>query len=178
MINLLPPEIKSRYKVRSKLYSISVAYIIIASIFILGPIALATYNFIQDSQIAGIDSQIEQLKAQIGKSKDINTQLAFVENRTNSAAQYQEQKDWPDYFDHISAALPAPVTLSNIALVSGQKTTFSVAGKSDDRRSIILYRDKLIDDEDIESAEFTNLKETIQQEVKVFDFSINIIFKQ
>lgn len=178
MLNLLPPEIKSRHRTRSRLYSITVFYIIVAAIFVLGPIAAITYNFVQSSNVADIESEISQIKSQIGKSQDINNKLAFIENRVSGVTQFKEQKDWNDYLKAISSTIPSPVIVSSIKLESGPEAgpTFTVIGNSGDRRSIILYRDKLLEDKTITQVTFTTLTEIIELGSKSFAFSLSIMF--
>ena len=182
MLNLLPPEIKSRHKVRSRLFSVTVFYIIVAAVFVLGPIAAITYNFIQASQVADVESEINQIKSRIGQSKDINNKLSFVENRVTGASQFQEQRDWNEYLAVISSAIPAPVLVSTIRLEAKTDTetsdvpTFTVSGTSGDRRSIILYRDKLLEDELINQTTFTTLTEVLVDGSKSFSFVLSVVF--
>ena len=180
MLNLLPPEIKSRHKVRSRLYSITVFYIIIAAIFVLGPIATITYNFIQSSQVADIESEIAQIKSQIGKSNEINNKLSFIESRISAVSQFQEQKDWNDYLAVISSATPAPVLVSAIGLEPQTENSpiITVSGKSGDRRSVILFRDKLMEDKFVSLATFTVLTELLDKGVKTFTFTLSIMFSE
>lgn len=178
MLNLLPPEIKSRHKVRSRLYSVTVFYIIITAIFVLGPIAAITYNFVQSSKVADIESEISQIKSQIGTSQDINNKLSFVESRIVGVTQFKEQRDWNDYLAAISSATPAPVIVTSISLENESEAgpTFAVVGKSGDRRSIVLYRDKLLDNKLISQTTFTALTELIESGSKSFAFSLSIVF--
>lgn len=178
MLNLLPPEIKSRHKVRSKLYSVAVIYIFIAAVFVLGPIALGTYNFVQSSQISDYDSQISQIKTQIGQSKGLNEKLSFLEDRSKSATTYQEQRAYTSYLSTIANSTPAPVLVTTIQLEDGNIATpvFIVKGTSADRRSIILFKDKISQATDVTGAVFDSLTETVEETTKTFAFSMKITF--
>lgn len=178
MLNLLPPEIKSRHKVRSKLYSLTVIYIFIAAVFVLGPIALGTYNFVQNSQISDYDSQIEQIKSQIGQSKGLNDKLSFLEDRSKSAGSYQEQRSYTTYLSAIASSTPAPVLVTTIQLEDGAIATpvFIVKGTSADRRSVILFKDKISQTTDVTSAAFDSLTEATEGTTKTFAFSMKVTF--
>jgi len=178
MLNLLPPEIKSRHKVRSKLYSIAVIYIFIAAVFVLGPIALSTYNHAQSSQISDYDSQISQIKTQAGQSRDLNEKLSFLEDRSKSAAAHQEQRTYTSYLLTIANSTPAPVLVTTIQLEDGSAATpaFIVKGTSADRRSIILFKDKISQATDFTGAVFDSLTETVEETTKTFAFSMKVTF--
>ncbi|MEX0594720.1 MAG: PilN domain-containing protein [Patescibacteria group bacterium] len=180
MLNLIPPEIKQRHKTRSKLYSITVIYIVIAALFILGPIALATYQFVQNSQITDKLSEIDSINAQIGQSKDVSDKLAFIESRVSGATSYQEQRSWDGYLKTIASSTPTTVQLTSITLDDGKIAApmFKVAGKSSNRRSIVLFKDKLTTNELISAAVFENLSESSNESGKVFLFSLAITFKK
>lgn len=178
MLNLLPPEIKSRHKTRSRLYALTVAYIIIAAVFILGSVAGATYKLIQDSQVANYESEISQVKGQIGQHKDVSDKLAFLESRLNAAAQFQEKTSWSELINHIAAATPGPVILNSLRLESTAKVpTFVLSGESADRRSAILFHDKLSADASIASVAFESLAESVTADSKIFTFTMRIAFK-
>jgi len=178
MLNLLPPEIKSRHKVRSKLYGVTVAYIFIAALFVLGPIALGTYNYIQNSQISDYDSQISQIKTQIGQSKGLNDKLSFLEDRAQSATQYQEQRSYTSYLSTIASSTPSPVLVTGVQLEDGTVATpvFTVKGTSTDRRSIILFKDKISQSTDVTGAVFDALTEILEESGKSFSFSMKVTF--
>lgn len=180
MLNLLPPEIKSQHGVRSKLYTITVLYIVLAGIFVLGPIAVATFNFIQASQVSDYQSQISQIKSQIGQTKDINDKLAFIESRVSGADQFQEQRDWPDYLDIIAKATPPAIVITGLRLEDGavDKPIFAVTGRSTDRRSVILFKDKLALNEQITQAVFDSISETVVEDSKIFNFSMKVTFSK
>ncbi len=175
MLNLLPEEIKSRHKTRSKLYSVMVFYIVIGAVFILGPLALTTYNFVLGTEVADYQSKIEQVNTQIGRSKDISGKLAFLETRVAGSAQFQEQRSWDQYLIAIAAAVPTSITVTGIGLeqvTNPALPTMAVAGTTSDRREIILFRDKLMENKTFTNIAITSITETIVDVSKLFSFSI------
>lgn len=177
MLNLLPEEVKSRHKTRSKLYSVVVAYIVVGAAFILGPVAVSTYNLILGSEADDYQSKIDQINNQIGRSSEISDKLAFLESRLTDGTQFQEQRQWENYLTAIAQSIPSDVTLTNLHLekITDPKTpVMSVAGTTADRRAVLLFRDKLLEGKSFKNATITAINEAVVDNAKRFTFVISL----
>lgn len=178
MLNLLPEEIKSRHKTRSKLYSLTVVYIVIAAVFVLGPLAVTTYSLVLGTEVADYQSKIEQVNGQIGRSSDVSQKLAFLENRVASAATFQEQRQWSSLLSAIAQATPTNVVLTGIRLEAvtdaALPQTLTAAGTTSDRRAVLLFRDKLIEGKIFPTAAITSITETVIGNSKEFTFAVSL----
>lgn len=146
MINLLPPEIKNRYKVRSKVFGVATIYIIVLAIIGAGLAGVFFFNLLDQSIISNKESDLSALQNQTKQNDSLTTQAAFVESRVSAASQYQESVLWDETMTKIANFTPTNVQLSSIKIgIDSTKkiATVSMSGSSPDRRSIILFKDKL-----------------------------------
>ena len=176
MINLVPPEIKQRKGLKSLVYVVTLAYIVISSALVLGLAGLATYNYTQKIYLGSQQAEIERLAADKNKDKTLLSQAAFVQNRVKNAATYRSSYDWNLVLNAIAESTPSNTHLTSIKISSDatKPPTITLSGESTDRRSIILFKDKLATNKLIASAGITTLTESTSETNKTYTFSISV----
>jgi Tfp pilus assembly protein PilN len=175
MINLVPPEIKQRKGLKSLVYVVTLAYIVIASALVLGLAGLATYNYSQKIVLDGQQAELDRLAADKTKDKSLISQAAFVQDRVKNASTYKSSYDWNLVLDSIAQSTPTNTRLTSIK-VTGDATkppTIAISGESSDRRAIILFKDKLALTKPFNGAGITSLTESAAGTSKTYTFSIN-----
>lgn len=178
MLNLLPKESREKQKLISKAYQIIVVYVIILVAFGLGAAALATYNYTQQSQLDSIKGEREQLEAQRASDSAILAKAAYIEDRLTASTQYKNSTDWNRYLSLISENTPQAVTLSSIKYATDSKTagyiSVSINGSSPDRRSIVLFNNKLAENANIVNPTIMSITDGADS----FTFSIQLSVKE
>lgn len=145
MLNLIPPEIKEDQHAASKVYSFVSLYIIITTILILSAVGLSTLNFVKSAQNASIQGDIDNYVAQQKKQGDVSSKAAFISDRLKIASQYKETVAWDQVLQKIADNTPTGVQLSSIKIApdATKALTVSLGGTSSDRRTPILFNDRL-----------------------------------
>jgi len=162
MINLVPPEIRQRKNLKSLAYIITTTYVLILSVLALSWAGLSTYNYTQKVYLGNQQSEIDRLDAEKNKDRVLQSQAALIQNRLNNAATYQSSHDWEQVLDAIAESTPTTTSLTSIkaAVVVNKPPTVTVTGQSPDRRSIILFKDRLAVTNPFESVSITALTDT------------------
>lgn len=162
MINLLPSEVKQRRRHLSRLYLLTFVYILVSAVSVLGAIGLFSYNFSQNRQISDKEEQISQVDAQKSAQKEIVDEAIFIEDRLNNSSSYQDKTKWDDLLSQVAEATPTDVQLTNLKLAAdaNKPISLSLSGKTVDRRSIVLFKDKLSKDGHYSLVEITNISDT------------------
>lgn len=179
MLNLLPPEIKEQRRVKSLLYSTIVAYVLIAVAIGLGLAGLATWSFVQQSEIGGLQSDIQNLSSQRRSKEAIISTASFVEDRLRAASSFQEKRRWELILDEVAAATPIDTTLSSTRFATtttGQTIDVSISGITSDRRSIVLFRDKLEEAETMTQTTILSISDLSDVTKKEFRFSLSATY--
>lgn len=176
MINLIPPEIKQLKGLKSVIYVATLSYFILASILVLGLAGLATYTYTQKIALGDQRAELDRLTAEKDKVKPLLSEAAFVQNRVKSAATYKSGSDWNIVLDSIARSTPTNTRLTSIKLTGDESKppTVTIGGESVDRRSIILFKDKLALTKPFTSASLTALNESATKDTKAFTFSISV----
>jgi Tfp pilus assembly protein PilN len=176
MLNLLPPEYKERYKVYSRAYGVALVYFVILVLIGLSIVGIATYGFIQQGQISDKETQLASLNSQKATYNETAAKAAFIEDRLNSNAQYQDQQDWNSVLGSIAASTPSDVQLTSIktALINQTTPTVTVTGSTANRRSIVLFKDKLATASGIKAPTLQSMTEKTDGSSKTFDFTITM----
>src|SRR3989344_682901 len=175
MINLVPPEIKQRKGLKSLVYVVTLAYIVVASVLVLGLAGLATYNYTQKIYLGSQQAELDRLAAEKNKDKTLLSQAAFIQDRVKNAATYKALYDWNAVLDAIAQSTPTNTRLTSIK-ISGDATkppTVAISGESADRRSIILFKDKLALTKPFDGAGITSLTESSSETNETYTFSIS-----
>lgn len=181
MLNLLPPELKEQRRVKSLLYSTILGYIITAVAVGLGIAGFATWGFVQQSEIGNKEATIQQLASQRKSKESIITKASFIEDRLSASASLIEKRRWEIILNDIATATPTDTTLTGIRVANataGSTVDLSLSGKTTDRRSIVLFRDKL---EGVEAISKTAILSLAEEEVdgkKIFSFSLSATYTE
>jgi Tfp pilus assembly protein PilN len=179
MLNLLPPEIKEERTVKSRLYGLILGYITTAVVVGLGLAGLATWGFIQQSQIGQLESDIQQLASQRHSKEELINKASFVEDRLKTATTLQEKRKWEEVLNEIASATPTDTKLNSIHIANaqgGKAVDLAISGASSDRRSIVLFRDKLEEASKITKTTILSLSEGLTNGQKVFNFSLSAVY--
>ena len=179
MINLIPPDRKKRQKIRSKAYFIVVIYIAVTAIIVLGWVGQTTLNYIGKSNLGNKEAELATLKAQVGKNQDLLTMANFIQDRLNSSQSYQPSS-WNELLDAVANCQPTDSTLTKLNITSDEanSTTITIGGQSSSRRSIILFKDKLVDHLLFDSATITSISDSSTDESATFSFTITVKVKE
>jgi len=180
MINLIPPERKKRQKIRSKAYFIVLIYIIASSIVVLGWVAQTSLNFVAKSNISNKESELAQLDSQINKNKDLISKAEFIQDRINSAPKFQQNYDWNELLNAVSASVPTDTVLTNLVIASDEVKTpiLTISGKSASRRSIILFQEKLSKNELFTNANLSSIADTVEETTTTYSFTLSAGVKE
>lgn len=176
MLNLLPPELKEQRRVKSLLYSVTLGYIFAAVVVCLALAGLATWGFVQQSEIGNKESAIQQLASQRKSKEQVIAKASFIEDRLQASTTLVEKRKWEIILNMVAATTPSDTTLSAIRVAnsqSGQTVDLSVTGKTTDRRSIVLFRDKLEAEEAVTKATILTLAEQVLNGQKIFSFTLS-----
>lgn len=174
MINLLPPERKVAGHFYSRIYALSTVYLVVIVLLGLGAAGLATYNLTTGTTINEKQQTATELIAERNAHKKETVTAAFIEDRMKLASKYQDGQDWPNLLDQFDATVPTDVQLTSVKLASdaSKAVNFSVAGTTTDRRSIILFRQKIAGNPTFGSATLQNITDTKVGDKKAFAFTI------
>lgn len=174
MLNLLPAEYKNRFRAQSAVYGLSLTYFIIAVVVVLGAAVLATLNLTQTVRNSDIQGQIDELKNQKQRSREIALQASFLEDRLAQAATYQETSRWDKVLDQVANVTPTDVRLTSLKvdINTTKGGTLNIAGETADRRSIVLFKDKLISQKELTGVILQSITETKATSGKMFTFTI------
>lgn len=175
MLNLLPLEVKQQRRVKSQLYSVTLIYILVLVALTLGAIGLTTWGFIQQTEIDSKQERIAQLTSQRQTKNDVINKAAFIEDRLNSASQFTETRHWEDILNEVASSTPTDMTLAAITVAlspeTGQ-TSVTLGGATSDRRSIVLFRDKIESSEHFTNSTIQSLSESAGEGGKLFTFTL------
>lgn len=149
MINLIPSEIKSNQRASSRVYSLSVLYVVVIAGLILSAMAFSTLNLVMSSKNSETQNEIDTLISQQKKEGDISVKAAFIEERVKLASQYRESRAWDSVLQTIADATPTGIQLTSLKIAGDatKGTSVTLAGLSVDRRSTVLFKDKLTENE-------------------------------
>lgn len=176
MINLVPPEIKQRKGLKSLVYVVTLSYFVISLVLVLGLAGLATYNYTQKIYLSSQQAELDRLAAEKNKDKSILSQAAFVQSRVKGATTYQSSNDWNQVLVSIAQSTPTNTRLTSVRIASAdnKSPTVTISGESTDRRSVILFKDKLLITKPFSGAGITSLTESTSETNKTYTFSISV----
>jgi len=177
MINLLPPERKENHRVYSLAYVIALFYIIAGVAIFLGAAGLATYNLTVSASNASKEERLQALEEEKTKNSEISNQASFIEDRLKSQKTYQENTSWSQMLTAIAASTPTNITLNSLkAQVDPvtKVTSITLAGSSTNRRSVLLFKDKLSANEAVSAAVIDSIDEVGEGNNQSFSFSIEL----
>lgn len=178
MINLLPPEIKNKERQASRVYSLISFYIIIGSIIALATAGVWTYRFILESQLTDKQGQLSSLESAAKSNSSVLDQAAFIKNRLEAEANYQDSTDWVALLDQIASDTPATIQLTNLHLDrSSSAFSLGINGLASSRRDIVLYKDKLNASSLYMNAEITAVNDRDNASAQPFSFTIQTSVK-
>lgn len=175
MLNLLPSEIKDRYRDKSRVYSLALAYIMLLVLTGLSAAGLATWNYIQQANISNKQGQMDQLRSEKQSKNELTIKAAFVEDRVKSVSQFRENQEWEAILDNVAAATPIGVQLDSMKVSIAKavnSTTITLGGATTDRRTIVLFRDKLASLDYLSDVALQTLNESEAPSGKNFLFTI------
>lgn len=181
MLNLLPPELKQNRRAKTFLFSTTLIYTLIVSAVGLSLLGIATWNFLQQAQISDKTARVDQLTSQKRAKGEIVSQASFIEDRLNSATQYQDSRQWDEVLTEVASATPTNVTLQDVGLTSPKykpSIELSITGSTNDRRSIVLFRDKLDASSTISGTKLLTISEETTGKDKSFVFSLSATYDQ
>lgn len=180
MINLVPSAVKRRQGVKSLVYVVLTVYFVLGAVVILGLAALKTYALINRTSLESQQSELNKIDSEMIRSKELTTKAAFVEQRLNSAAKYRTATDPSEILQAIATATPinSKLTIINITSPPDKGPTVTVSGFATERRSIVLFKDKLSATEPLANATISALNESDIAGVKTYTFSVTVFIKK
>lgn len=176
MINLVPPEIKKRKGVRSLTYVVTLCYIVLTVLLLLGLAGLATYNYTQKIALGSQQAELDRLIAEKNQHQTILSQAALIQNRVKSAAGYQSAYDWNQILTAVASSTPTNIRLTSIKIASdaAKPPTVAITGETGERRSIILFKDKLALTKPFSGASIASITESTADNNKTYTFSMSV----
>jgi|GEM_PF-1306428 len=176
MINLLPKDVQQRYHLSSRVYGLVLVYVVVLVLLGLGAAGLATYNYQQQLDINQKQSQINALATQKKQQSSATTKAAFIEDRLKTVTTYTDSVHWENLLSEIASATPTDIQITalHVGATAGKATGIDITGSTTDRRSIVLYSQKLATLSDITAPSIQNINETKGSNgSKSFTFTIN-----
>ncbi len=176
MLNLLPQTIKDRYRISSRLYAIGVVYLLVLVVIVLGALVVATYNLTAVANLGQKQVEIDALSAQKKNVTSVTAKAAFIEDRMQGSAAFQENAEWEKTLQQVAEATPTNIQLTSLRLTSGG---IDVSGKTTDRRAIVLFGDRLSQQPAFSSANIQAInEEKAASGAKAFTFTLNLGYKK
>lgn len=174
MINLLPPEHKQKEATYSRLYALLGVYVLVVFLLGLGAAGLATYNLTTGSTINERQQTVDNLAVQRAAHKSETAKAAFIEDRIKQATTYSETRQWEAVLDAVAATVPSEIQLTSIKASTGTSKVVSLvlAGQTTDRRSIVLFRQKLASDTKFTGASLQTITDATINGKSGFTFTI------
>ncbi|MFH1509806.1 MAG: hypothetical protein ABID67_01490 [Candidatus Nealsonbacteria bacterium] len=179
MINLLPPEAKKDLKEREnwKLY-LTLSFLVFVFFVSFSLILLSVKIFISGE----LESQrilLEQGERELESPQRHNLQTNLV-NFNNSFLQidkfYKEQFSSADVLIQLSLIVPEGINFTNLSISRAGKElneiSFSISGFSPDRDTLLIFKEKLEEEENFKEINFPP-----SNWVKPIDVNFNINFK-
>lgn len=173
MVNLLPPEIKNRYRLSSRLYLITLGYFVAIVVMVLGIAVLYTVNYSKEISLQAKQTELDALAAERQRQGEFTTKAAFIEDRLKASGQYLETVKWEEILGKLASATPTNVQLTSIQ-VGVATETINIDGQTPDRRAIILFRDRLAQDKTFPTVEIVSIAEVATETSKIFTFSLKL----
>ena len=181
MINLIPPELLQKRKSQSVAYKFITLYIVVFSAVALGVGGLFFYSTEIANQINDRNAELTNLKDQKQKASDVTKKAAFVEDRMKLATTSKEDKDWTALTETIGSVTPTDTQISALKITAPKDATspfaISITGNSKDRRSIILFRDKLSSTKGFTDSFLTSIADKVDLN-NLYVFNLTVNYKQ
>lgn len=180
MINLLPPEIKDSRKLSSKVSGVIAAYVVIGAIIALLIAVATTYKFILDSQVMDRQSQLSSLETSAKAGNQLMSKAALVNDRLSSVAKYRDDIIWSDKLREIANSTPSDISLTEVKLDRASASSgikIGVSGLATDRRSIVLFKDKLSANKAFSGVELTSVGEK-SSDASSYTFTVTFALSQ
>ena len=176
MINLVPPEIKQGKGLKSLVYAVSLVYFVLAAVLLLALAGLATYNYTQKIALSGQQTELDRLTAAKNKDKTLQNQAAFIQNRVKNATSYQSSYDWNQVLAAIAQSTPTSTRLTSIKVAADadKPPTVTMTGETGERRSIVLFKDKLALTKPFSGASISSITESTTDNIKTYTFSMSV----
>lgn len=176
MINLVPPEIKKLKGVRSLGFVLTLGYIVVTSALLLGLAGLTTYNYTQKIALGSQQAELDRLVAEKNKNKTIIDQAALIQSRVKSVANYRSAYDWNQVLMAIASGTPTNIRLTSVKISSDadKPPTVAINGETGERRSIILFKDKLAQTKPFSGASISSITESTADDNKTYTFSMSV----
>lgn len=177
MINLLPPEKKENHRVYSLAYLVALIYVIVGVAIFLGAAGLVTYNLTMGASNAAKESRLQDLEEEKTRNSDISAKAAFIDDRLKSQASYQDPTKWSELLNAVAASTPTTVTLKSVDIqqqAESKTTVIAVTGNSLDRRSALLFKDKLLENKNFAAVTIKSINEVGEGGTQTYDFSIEL----
>ncbi|MEK7548617.1 MAG: PilN domain-containing protein [Patescibacteria group bacterium] len=173
MINLLPKNAKRAGAHSGMLRKLTALYLLVTLVLGAGAAGLFAYNQWLGAQTSQNQTELDELKKRRNANKDLVAEAAFINDRLKTETKYRDGRDWPAILDLAATVTPVDVRLTGLKF-SGEAAALiiTLTGESASRRSIILLKDKLANQNGVNSTEITTLAENKTGSVKNFTFTV------
>jgi len=179
MINLLPPEIKQKEKLASKVYAVISLYTVAASLIALACAGVWTYRFILENSLLDKQGQLASLETASKTNAELLDRAAFIKSRLTNQANYQDEIDWAELLGKLASYTPTSIQLTDLSINSSTASaTLGLNGLANSRRDIILFKDKLNSSKEFTQAEITALSDRDKTGSQPFSFTIQAAIKE
>lgn len=182
MINLVPKEIRDSQKATSSLYYLATVYIVVISLFILALGIINTLNFVRTAQNSNIQNEIDQLASQVSRQNEIVSKAALLEERVKTASNYKETRNWERLFISIASNTPTTIQLNSIKVsrdaARGNQILVNITGTSADRRTVVLFKDRLASDKNYQSVTIQSIDQLETEGAAGHNFTILTTVKE
>jgi Tfp pilus assembly protein PilN len=177
MINLIPPDIKRHHKRLSRIYSLAFIYIAIIAGLGFAAGGMGIYNFSLKSAVNDKHTQVDDQEKQKTTDKELVSQASFIEDRYKSSPTFHDTKKWDVLLGQIAQATPTNIQLTGLQLAIDPKkpTLVTIKGLSPDRRSALLFKDKLTALNIFISVDLTDLTQAKSADQTSFSFTIQAV---
>lgn len=174
MINLLPKEIKVKRQISHKVNGVITLYIFAIILLALGIAGIFLYNVSLKVEIDNKNQQLSDISKDKSENQDLISKASFIEDRVNSSKNYLETIKWEDALNQIASSTPSDIQLTEIkiTLETTKPSVIGINGKTTERRSIILFKEKLAELPFFTGLKLTNISDSDSAGKQEFTFTI------
>lgn len=144
-INLLPPEIKNKIRIKKQAANVfSICLVIVIIIVVLSVLFKSFSETIFKSRLDGLQSEITKANSDLVNYKDLEKQTAFLNNRNELSTQIEKESPyWSVVLPDLINSVPSNVQLTSLIVDLGKTPNFVLQAVTANEREAIKFKEKL-----------------------------------
>ena len=144
-INLLPPEIKTKIRIKKQAANVFSICLVVVIVFV---VIIVLFKAFQEtffkSRLDGLQSEIQKASSDLASYKDLEKQAAFLNNRSQLATQIEKENPyWSVILPDLINSVPSNVQLTNLMVDLSKTPNFVLQAVTTNEREAIKFKEKL-----------------------------------